>query len=131
MVFPTTSINVHLPEELGIIQNVNGVIELLNKEKIIVPCKHIERYCSLDEKTWPKIFDENSKQILISHKISNNDNTSVFEGFYTFFNETYLEGTLYFTFDFCKDSYWHHCTTNSSYFKENKNNYYDLLALLN
>lgn len=127
MVFPTTSINVHLPEELGIIQNVNGVIELLNKERIIVPCKHIERYRPLDDENWPKIFDENSKLILISE----NYDTSVFEGIYTFYSENHLEGTLYFTFDYCKDSCWYHCTTDSNYFKESKDNYYGLLELLN
>lgn len=131
MMYPTTSIYVHLPEELGIIQNVNGVIKLSNQKKIIVPCKHIERYYSLDNKVWPKIFDENLKQIFIDRKILDADNTSIFEGIYTFSSEAHLEGKLYFTFDYCKDSCWYHCTTDSSYFKENKDNYYGLLELLN
>ncbi len=133
MVFPSTTLVVPLPEEIGIIKNVNAIIQLSGKT-ITIPCEHITRYCALSECTWPELFDESSTPFPINRKIYNNGlpNTSVFQGIYTFYDETYLEGELHFVFDFCKDDFWHkNYHTKTMHFKEDKSNYYEILELLN
>lgn len=134
MEFPTTQICISLPENLGIIENVNVIVKLCDRE-FQIPCKHVLRYHSVDGHEWPKeVFDSNLKSINIDFKIydDNEPNTSFFQGTYTFFNQTYLEGDFYFIFDFCKDNYWYiNFRTNSLHFKEDKENFYSLLEMLN
>lgn len=134
MEFPKTLICISLPENLGIIKNVNAIVKLYNRE-FLIPCEHVLRYHSVDGHEWPKeVFDSNSKYINIDFKIYNDNepNTSFFQGIYTFFDETYLEGNFYFIFDSCRDGCWYNkFRTNSLHFKESEENFYDLLEMLN
>lgn len=134
MNFPTTQLCISLPESFGIIENVNAIISLCNKE-FSIPCKHVLRYYSVDGQEWPKeVFDSNLELVNIDFKINNDNepNTSFFQGTYTFFDETCLEGDFYFMFDCCKDGQWYNnFRTNSLHFKEDKEDYYDLKNMLN
>lgn len=134
MEFPKTPICISLPESLGIIENVNAIVKLCDRE-FPIPCEHILRYHSVDGHEWPKeVFDSNSKSIDINFKIEDNNepNTSFFQGTYTFFDQTYLKGDFYFIFDCCKDGYWYtKFRTNSLHFEEDKENFDELLEMLN
>ena len=135
MEFPTTEICVSLPEELGIIEHVNAMIKIIGKDLFSIPCKHVLRYHSVNGSEWPeKIFDTNSNLITVNTEFDNTNqpNSSYFVGNYVFFDETYLEGELYFCFDYCKDNVWYNnIKTNSLHFKQDKEDYLDLKRMLN
>lgn len=133
MVFPSIRMFVTLPEELGIIENVNAIVKLYDKE-IAVPCKHTARYFAYCDLAWPEIFDEFSNPFAINRIIYDcgEPNTSVFEGIHTLYDETYLEGEYYFVFDFCKNGNWHrNYRTKKIHFKEDKSKFNNLLEKLN
>ena len=133
MVFPSTTLFLPLPEEIGIIENVNAIVELCDNV-ITIPCEHIARYHASSGCVWPELFDESLKPFSVSREICNDDNpnTSAFQGIYTFYDENYLEGKFYFIFDFCKNGVWHRkYRTKTQYFKEDVSNYYGFVELLN
>ena len=127
---PFTTVSVSLPEELGIIENVRAIVTV-NYKNISIDCEHFTRFHSINGSEWPKIFDDKLSTISDFNVTENTElNSSVFSGKYFLYDESYLEGDFYFTFDFYKDDIgYKNYTTNSFHFKLNVDDYYDLLEL--
>ncbi len=132
MVFPVTTVYVPLPEELGIFENVNAIINLSNKRQLTITCHHKGRYHFDTEDIWPKIFDSSSNPIILSKVIENDvPNTSVFVANFTLYDESYLNGNFYFSFDFLKnDCLYTRYYTNTLIFKLDKEDYVELVDFL-
>ena len=131
MAIPFTTVQLSLPEELGIIDNVKAIVTVRDK-KIFIDCQHYKRIHSSDGFEWPDIiFDENMNVVVGFKILENNDpNTSVFRGDYFIYDESYLEGDVYFIFDFCKDYVWYrNYSTSSIPFTLSIDCYHDLLEL--
>ena len=129
MAIPFTTAELSLPEELGIISNVRAIVTTCDKT-IHINCEHYTRFYSPDGLEWPDtIFDENMSVVIGFKIIENNEpNSSVFRGDYFIYDESYLEGDIYFIFDFYKDEIWYrNYSTSSSHFVLDADSYRDIL----
>lgn len=133
ILYPMFQRYIDFPEYLGFVTNVTLCVTNLNGAKTTFNGIHINRY-QADLERWEKepIFDENENNVLNYCNFNNQEkNTSLFFVAQLLKDETWLEGTYYFSFEVSDNGNIRKYHTKAHHFQKDINEFRNEYNFLN